>query len=236
MPIEKQKSHAPSRPFYDEPDYRMRNPYTARMAEEFPERIVHPTPAMARRGDWRAFTGGAPLDVEIGPGKGRFITEYARRHPERRLLGVELRYRRIWKVAKRLTEAGVTNAYLMRFDGNCLDFVFAPGEVETLFVFFPDPWMNKARQGFRRLIDVSFLAMAHEILAPGGQLVYKTDQRFYWEETLALLADTPFSIAYSTDDLHANPDHVALAEDFFEEKFRLRGLTTHYVRARKALA
>lgn len=223
-----------ARPFYDEPGYLVRNPYAVKIQEDYPARFVQPSAAVTRRGAWNGAGETRPLDVEIGPGKGRFITEYALQNPERRILGIELRFRRLHKVAKRLTEAGADNAWLLRFDGACLRQVFAPGEISRFFIFFPDPWMKKGYQSFRRLIDAEFLEMVHELLAPGGELIYKTDQRFYWENTLELIAASPLTLAASTDNLAESPYAEGNIEDYFEEKFRKRGLPAHYVRAQKA--
>lgn len=222
-----------ARPFYDEPGYLVRNPYALRVQADYPERIIAPSVAVTRHGAWNTPDDPRPLDVEIGTGKGRFITEYSLQNPQRRVLGIELRFRRLHKVAKRLTETGADNAWLLRFDGACLRQVFAPGEIERFFIFFPDPWMNKDYQSFRRLIDAEFLLMVHELLAPGGEFHYKTDQRFYWENTLELLASSPLTLVASTDNLAESPYAAGNIEDYFEEKFRKRGLPAHYVMARK---
>jgi tRNA (guanine-N7-)-methyltransferase len=120
------------------------------------------------------FPSAAPLEIELGTGKGRFLIESGRRHPERNYLGLErsLSYYRIAR--DRIRRSGLSNIRLLRADAS--EFVReAPDEsVESLHAYFPDPWPKK-KQRKRRLIDASLLAAAFRKTRPGGAFRIVTD-------------------------------------------------------------
>ena len=124
------------------------------------------------------FRTGAPLEVELGTGKGRFLIESGRRHPERNYLGLE-RSLSYYRVARdRIRKAGLPNVRVLRADAS--EFVReAPDHsVEGLHAYFPDPWPKK-KQRKRRLIDAALLSMAFRIVRPDGSLRIVTDHAEY---------------------------------------------------------
>ena len=124
------------------------------------------------------FSAASPLEAELGTGKGRFLIESGRLHPERNFLGLErsLSYYRIAR--DRIRKSGLTNVRVLRADAS--EFVReAPGEsVEGLHVYFPDPWPKK-KQRKRRLIDAVLLSTAFRMLRAGGSLRIVTDHADY---------------------------------------------------------
>lgn len=233
MSKERRKPTEPKRPFYDEDIYRIKNPFLGMVMAEYPERLVHPSEALERRGQWKDWTQGRPLHVEIGPGKGKFATEYALAHPEAVFLAIENKFKRMYKVAKRFASNGADNAYMLRFDGNFLRHLFAPGEVAHLFLQFPDPWWKKERHKFMRMVTPEFLEMTFEVLKPGGIFDIKTDHRLYFEEILSHVAESPFRLTRETRDLAHSSYAEGNIETIFEEKFRERGLPAYYLRIEK---
>ncbi len=227
------KPSQPRRPFYDEEGYDKTNPYLDRVLERYPERLIHPTQALARKGHWREWSEGRPIHVEIGPGKGRFITEYALAHPEAAVIGIEIRFQRFYRVSKRLHEAGAFNGYMMRFDANYLDFIFAPGELDHVFLQFPDPWAGKNRHRYLKMLDDTFAAKLHHLLAPGGVFEVKTDHQERFGEYVKTMQNSAFDLVCHTRDLvHSDIAHDNI-ETIFEEKFRERGLPACYLKAVK---
>jgi tRNA (guanine-N7-)-methyltransferase len=137
------------------------------------------------------FGRSAPLELEIGSGKARFLIDAARRHPSHDFLGVEmsLAYYRICR--ERVERSGLPNARVLRGEGRrFLETAFPPASLAAIHVYFPDPWPRK-RQRKRRLLDGLFLDLAASRLAPGGVLRIATDHEDYGALIAPLLASVP---------------------------------------------
>jgi tRNA (guanine-N7-)-methyltransferase len=133
----------------------------------------------------------APLELEIGSGKARFLIDAARRHPAHDFVGVEmsLAYYRICR--ERVARAGLPNIRVLRAEGRrFLETAFSPASLAAIHVYFPDPWPRK-RQRKRRLLDGMFLDLAASRLVPGGILRIATDHEDYGTRIAPLLASVP---------------------------------------------
>lgn len=131
--------------------------------------------------DWAALFGNAnPVEIEIGSGKGTFLTEQAKARPETNFFGIEWA-RFYWRyMSDRLRRHGCTNARAIRAEaGFFLDEFVPDGSVSVLHIYFPDPW-PKARHHKRRLIQPKFMPKVLRILRPGGRLQVVTDHADYW--------------------------------------------------------
>lgn len=138
---------------------------------------------LARPIDWAAMFGNDhPVEIEIGSGKGTFMVEHAKGHPEVNLLGIEWA-RWYWRYASdRLRRHGCLNTRMVRAEASFFLTEFVrPGSVSVLHVYFPDPW-PKARHHKRRLIQPKFMPLVESVLAPGGRLQVVTDHQGYFEE------------------------------------------------------
>lgn len=129
----------------------------------------------------------APLEIEIGSGKGLFLQNACVKWPERNFLGNELAFKYARYAGGRLTQHGRTNALMIHGDGLLLlrEFVL-PGTAAAVHVYFPDPWW-KSRHKKRRVLNESFLADVERALRPGGILHFWTDVQEYYETTVALI-------------------------------------------------
>ena len=126
-----------------------------------------------KKGEWtKEFGRQAPLYVELGTGKGRFITQMAARYPEVNFIGIEVQKDVIYYAGLKAKELGLKNLKLLRFDINNISELFAEHEVDRFFINFCDPW-PKARHAKRRLTHVSFLEKYRHLLAPKGQCSLK---------------------------------------------------------------
>jgi tRNA (guanine-N7-)-methyltransferase len=136
------------------------------------------------------FGRDAPLEVELGTGKARFLIEAARAHPDRNFLGVErsLSYYRFAR--DRVARAGLPNARVLRADAAIFVARSLPEGAAAFHAYFLDPWPKK-RQRKRRLLDAPFLDLLARRLAPGGQLLIKTDHADYAEAIEAALRVVP---------------------------------------------
>ena len=139
--------------------------------------------ALPRPLNWaELFGNGRPVELEIGMGKGTFITEQAKARPEVNFFGIEWA-RWFWRYASdRLRRAGCDNARTVRAEASYFLTEFVPPDsVAVLHVYFPDPW-PKARHHKRRLIQPKFVPVMARVLAPGGRVQVVTDHKGYWEE------------------------------------------------------
>jgi tRNA (guanine-N7-)-methyltransferase len=135
--------------------------------------------------DWDALFGNAnPVELEIGIGKGTFLTEQARARPEVNFFGIEWA-RWFWRYASdRLRRHNCNNARTVRAEANFFLTEFVPSDsISVLHIYFPDPW-PKARHHKRRLIQPPFLKLVERTLTPGGRLQVVTDHQGYFEENI----------------------------------------------------
>jgi tRNA (guanine-N7-)-methyltransferase len=153
------------------------------------ELIVEPVgldvDALPRPLVWReVFGNDHPVELEIGVGKGTFLTEQAKARPEVNFFGVEWA-RWFWRYASdRLRRNGCTNARTVRAEAGYFLAEFVPeASLSVLHVYFPDPW-PKARHHKRRLIQAKLMPLVERVLAPGGRLQVVTDHQGYFEENI----------------------------------------------------
>jgi tRNA (guanine-N7-)-methyltransferase len=139
----------------------------------------------------RRFGRSAPLEVEIGSGKARFLLASARSHPDHDFLGVErsLSYYRLCR--ERVERSALRNASMLRADGRLfVETALAAGSVSAFHVYFPDPWPKK-KQKKRRLCDGVFLEIAASRLIEGGVLRIVTDHPDYGVDLESLVETVP---------------------------------------------
>jgi len=123
----------------------------------------------------------APLEVDLGCGDGSFLLGMAKHHPERRFLGVERLLGRVRKVCRKITRESLENAHVLRLESRyAVEWLLPHGSVSRLHLLCPDPW-PKLRHHRRRILQPEFLQAAHDVLAPGGELLFMTDHEEYHE-------------------------------------------------------
>lgn len=175
------------------------------------------------KGNWQSrFPKAQPLNIEIGMGKGQFIVEMARQHPERNFIGIEIQTSVIAVALKKVVASELTNIQMVHTDGEAVNTLFNPGEVAGLFLNFSDPWPKK-RHAKRRLTSPVFLAHYQDVLQPGGQLQFKTDNRGLFEYSLQSLNNFPMVFDGVWLDLHQATDGVEDIQTEYEQKFSAKG-------------
>jgi tRNA (guanine-N7-)-methyltransferase len=133
------------------------------------------------RGPWPKtpfFEREAPLEVELGTGKARFLIEWARLHPERNVLGLERNLSYYRMARERVAKAGLPNARVIRADARPIFDTAAPGSVAGFHAYFLDPW-PKQKQRKRRLLDATYLGTLARSARPGALLRVVTDHAEY---------------------------------------------------------
>ena len=190
------------------------------MADHLDRLVVEPEPL---KGKWQSrFPSNQPLFVEIGTGKGQFIIEMARQHPDHNFIGIEIQTSVIAVALKGVVNSGLTNIQLVHTDGEAINTFFEAGEVAGLYLNFSDPWPKK-RHTKRRLTSPVFLAHYADVLQPEGQLQFKTDNRGLFEYSLGSLNNFGMVFEGVWLDLHAATDGVEDIQTEYEQKFSKKG-------------
>jgi len=154
------------------------------------------------KGHWHEIFGRtAPLYVELGTGKGKFISEMAERHPEINFVGIESQQDVLYYVAQKIRGKQLTNVRLLVFDVNHLLEIFATDEINRLYINFCDPW-PKVRHAKRRLTHGDFLDKYAIALADDGEIFFKTDNRILFDFSLKEFAEKKLIMDNVTFDLH----------------------------------
>jgi len=170
------------------------------------------------QGHWHEIFGRkAPLHVELGTGKGKFISEMAERHPEINFVGIESQQDVLYYVAQKVRAKQLTNVRLLVFDVTYLTEIFAPGEINRLYINFCDPW-PKGRHAKRRLTHRIFLDKYSIVLANGGEIFFKTDNKILFDFSLEQFAERDLVVDKVTFDLHKS-DLVDNVMTEYETKF-----------------
>ncbi|MEG6584332.1 tRNA (guanosine(46)-N7)-methyltransferase TrmB [Dendrosporobacter sp. 1207_IL3150] len=155
-------------------------------------------------GKWTEIFGReAPLYVELGTGKGRFITDLAAAHPNINFIGIEAQQDVLYYAAKKVRERELKNVRLLVFDINNILDIFAEGEVSRFYINFCDPW-PKARHAKRRLTHQGFLEKYRKLLKKNGELFFKTDNRALFDFSLEQFSESGLKTNNVTYDLHSD--------------------------------
>ena len=176
------------------------------------------------KGNWQSVFGNEhPLYVEIGMGKGKFLHTLAKQNPDRNYVGIEKYSSVLLRAIQKMEEEELPNLRFLRMDAEHITEVFEKGEVSGIYLNFSDPW-PKDRHAKRRLPSGEFLARYDQILAEGGTIEFKTDNRPLFDFALEELADSAWKADVVTYDLHADAvlcEGNVMTE--YEEKFSAQG-------------
>ncbi|NGQ96827.1 tRNA (guanosine(46)-N7)-methyltransferase TrmB [Brevibacillus sp. SYP-B805] len=200
---------------------RLRNiPGVEQALLQYPTYVEHPA---QHKGRWQErFGNHHPIHLEIGCGKGRFITTMAARHPEINYIAVELKAEVVYRAAQRTEGKPVPNLAFVQHNAAQLTDLFAPGEIERIYLNFSDPWPKK-RHYKRRLTYASFLQAYKQVLKPYGEIHLKTDNEQLFEFSLNQFSEEGFRLRHITFDLHRSPFAEENVMTEYEERFSLRG-------------
>ena len=182
-----------------------------------------------KKGHWgEVFVKKQPLHIEVGMGKGRFLMDLARLHPDINYIGIEMYdsvLLRALQKREELEENGevYSNLFFMRVDARLLPEIFEKGEVDKIYLNFSDPW-PKERHAKRRLTSRQFLERYDAILKSDGVIEFKTDNRPLFDFSLEEVNESKWHLVEWTYDLHHNEKmNVGNIMTEYEEKFSSEG-------------
>ncbi len=205
---------------------------------EYPENV---------KGSWSEIFGNDnPIILELAAGKAEYTTERAIAEPDKNFIAVDVKGNRLYIGAKKSLELGTPNARYLRINIDKIEDFFAPGEVEEIWILFPDPFL-KDKRAKNRLTHPKFLSKYQSIL-PTDKLVHlKTDSRELYEFTQETAAEYGCSVEEDTEDIyqHGEAPYPLSIKTFYERmhledertishiSFRLPQEKIHYVRKKK---
>ncbi|MFS1663309.1 tRNA (guanosine(46)-N7)-methyltransferase TrmB [Streptococcus sp. zg-JUN1979] len=187
---------------------------------KYPQLVIS-NPEKAK-GLWRDIFGNdKPIHIEVGSGKGAFITGMAAQNPDVNYIGIDIQSSVLSYALDKVIASGVDNVRLLLVDGSSLSDYFEEGEIDLLYLNFSDPWPKK-RHEKRRLTYKTFLETYETILPPNGEIHFKTDNRGLFEYSLASMSQYGMVLNRVWLDLHAD-DMADNVMTEYEAKFSAKG-------------
>ncbi len=185
------------------------------------------------RGQWSPdfFKNNHPLVLELACGKGEYTVNLARLFPEKNFVGIDYKGNRIWRGAKTAVEEHISNVAFLRIQIENLTDYFAPGEVDEIWITFPDPQPQISREK-KRLTSPRFLEKYKSLLKPGGFVNLKTDNDDLHIYTAEKLAEAGIIPVVKTEDLYHSPyaDEVLSIKTYYEKKYLKHDKNINYLK------
>lgn len=197
---------------------RLRNIKGSREAIEANEYTINNPKQL--KGRWRELFGNDnPIHIEVGMGKGKFITTLAALNPDINYIGIEKYSSVLYRALEKMEQLKLPNLYFIRMEAEDLCNVFAENETDKIYLNFSDPW-PKDRHAKRRLTSKEFFQRYDQILIPDGTVEFKTDNNDLFDFSLEQIPQAGWRICAFTRDLHSddkmNKGNVMTE---YEEKF-----------------
>lgn len=185
------------------------------------------------KGRWSGdqFKNDQPLVLELACGKGEYTVNLAQLFPEKNFIGIDYKGNRIWRGAKTALEDGVTNVAFLRIQIETILEYFGEGEVDEIWITFPDPQPQISREK-KRLTSPRFLDMYKTILKPGGAINLKTDNDDFYTYTVEKVVEHGLKSHIQTTDLYHSPyaDEVLSIKTYYEKKYLAHNKNINYIK------
>ena len=167
---------------------------------EYPHSVAEQVP-FEMRGKWREqfFKNDNPIVLELGCGRGEYTVGLGRMYPNKNFIGVDIKGARMWTGATDSLREGMTNVAFLRTNIEIIDRFFAEGEVDEIWITFPDPQMKKVT---KRLTSTAFLRRYASFLKADGIVHLKTDSNFLYTYTDAMVKVNELPVEVNTTDLY----------------------------------
>ena len=183
----------------------------------------------AMRSQWHSFYPDAEkVCLELGCGKGRFITRLAERHPENFYIAVEREKGAVVMAMEKIAAAEIKNVRFIVGDISEFEKWFDHDEIDDIYINFCDPWTKRHREK-RRLTHRDFIARYRGAAKKGGHLYFKTDNVELFEFSVLELPEAGMKLNFVTRDLHSEDIDNIMTE--YEERFSSQGMKINYLEA-----
>jgi tRNA (guanine-N7-)-methyltransferase len=192
------------------------------------------TQGFETKGKWRSnvFKNDHPIVLELGCGKGEYTIGLAQADPNKNYVGVDVKGNRIWSGAKTALDNKMNYVAFLRTRIDFIDHCFSEGEVDEIWITFPDPQPQKPRTR-KRLTNERFLERYKKIIKPKGIIHLKTDSTSLYEYTLEVIERDKHELIWHTNDLYKNcpEDRKELVniKTYYEKLFTDKGEDIKYI-------
>lgn len=185
------------------------------------------------KGKWaeQFFGNNNPITLELACGRGEYTVGLAEMYPDRNFVGVDVKASRMWQGAKYALEKNLKNIAFIRIQIDFLNEYFATGEVDEIWITFPDPQPQKTRER-QRLTSPKFLEKYMELLGKSKFINLKTDSDFLLSYTLDTIKDRPVQIhelLLDIDQKEALQDELKI-KTYYERMWREKGIVIKYLK------
>jgi tRNA (guanine-N7-)-methyltransferase len=185
------------------------------------------------KGKWAHdfFKNNNPVVLELACGKGEYTVNLAQLFPQKNFIGIDYKGNRIWRGAKTALEENVNNVGFLRIQIENITDYFAPGEVDEIWITFPDPQPQLSREK-KRLTSSRFLDMYKQFLKPGGFINLKTDNDGLHAYTAEKITELNLDLHIKTEDLYYSPyaDEVLSIKTYYEKKYLKDNKNINYLK------
>ena len=177
------------------------------------------------KGKWNEeFGNNNPIHLELGCGRGDFLTQNCLKYPDINHIAVDLKDEVLVWALRKVQEAEVNNARLVALNISFIADLFEKDEIDKLYINFCNPW-PKDRHNKRRLTHIKFLTEYKKFLKPGSEVWFKTDDTDLFNDSQEYFKECGFRIDFITYDLH-NSDFKGNIMTEYETKFTALGMKT----------
>ena len=177
------------------------------------------------KGNWSSFFANPdnPLHLELGCGKGQFMSTLAKLNPDINYIAIEKFDSVLLRCLEKIINDDIPNLKIAVMDAAVLGTYFADDEVDRIYLNFSDPW-PKSHHAKRRLTSPLFLDLYKHVLKDEGEIHFKTDNRGLFEYSLESFNNNGFKLSHISLDLHMDtekyPDNITTE---FEDKWSKLG-------------
>lgn len=173
----------------------------------------------AFKGRWREHFGNDnPIHIEVGMGKGNFITTLASQNPNINYIGIERVPTILYKAEKKLAALGLNNLILVVYNAETINELFDTDEIDRIYLNFSDPW-PKDRHAHRRLTSPAYLKKYDLFLKKEGHIEFKTDNRPLFDWSLESAPTAGWKLRDITYNLHSSEFNEGNIMTEYEAKF-----------------
>ena len=197
-----------------------------------PQLINNRREIVSMKGRWAVhhFGNNNFIILELACGKGEYTLAMSQIEPVKNYIGVDIKGARIWKGAKKADQEALSNVAFIRSRIEFLPYFLDRGEVDEIWITFPDPHPRSSKSG-KRLTSARFLNSYRNYLKDGGRIHLKTDSRLLYDYTLDVLRLNNIQAEVTLDSIYdSNPTNpLLLVKTFYENQHLNAGLSIKYV-------